>query len=86
MVEGELAQLECVVSGSPLPKVLWLKNNRPLKASDGCKVIIDEDKNILVFPAAKDDDVGIYTARAMNVNGSIMCSAEFTLKEGQCGL
>ena len=81
---GESAQLECKVQGSPLPKVLWLKNGRPLKASDGCKVIVEEDgTNILVFPNANEDDVGIYTARAMNVNGSIMCSAEFTLVDGK---
>ncbi|XP_052813115.1 uncharacterized protein LOC128240501 isoform X5 [Mya arenaria] len=80
---GEMAQLECVVSGSPLPKVLWLKNNRPLKASDGCKVVVDEGSNILVFPNARDEDVGTYTARAMNVNGSIMCSTEFSLTDGR---
>ncbi|XP_053386642.1 muscle M-line assembly protein unc-89-like [Mercenaria mercenaria] len=80
---GEMAQLECTVSGSPLPKILWLKNNRPLKACDGCKVIVDEGTNILVFPQAREEDVGIYTARAMNVNGSIMCSAEFTLSDGR---
>lgn len=77
-----MAQLECQVSGNPLPKILWLKNNRPLKASDGCKVIVDDGTNILVFPQARDEDAGIYTARAMNVNGSIMCSAEFSLSDG----
>lgn len=85
LTAGEMAQLECAVSGSPLPKVLWLKNNRPLKACDGCKVIVDEGTNILVFPSARDEDVGTYTARAMNVNGSIMCSAEFTLNDGKGG-
>ena len=74
--------MECIVRGTPLPKVLWLKNNRPLKATDGCQVIADEETNSLVFPEVGEDDVGVYTARAMNVNGSVMCSAELSLEDG----
>ena len=81
-IAGELCQMECIVRGSPLPKVLWLKNNRPLKESDGCQVIADEETNILVFPEVREDDVGVYTARAMNVNGSVMSTAELNLEDG----
>ena len=74
--------MECIVRGTPLPKVLWLKNNRPLKASDGCQVVADEETNMLIFPEVREDDVGVYTARAMNVNGSVMSSAELSLEDG----
>ena len=75
--------MECIVRGSPLPKVLWLKNNRPLKESDNCQVIADEETNMLIFPNVTEDDIGVYTARAMNVNGSVMCSAELSLEDGK---
>ncbi|KAJ8321036.1 hypothetical protein KUTeg_002623 [Tegillarca granosa] len=82
-VENSTARLECVVAGIPLPKVLWLKNNRPLKDSDKCNVIVDGDTNILEFPKADRDDTGLYTARAMNANGSTISTAELYVGDVQ---
>ncbi|KAK3083319.1 hypothetical protein FSP39_019350 [Pinctada imbricata] len=74
--ENSTARLQCTVVGIPHPKVLWLKNNRPLKNSDRCRVISDGDLHILEFAQTKLDDSGLYTARAMNVNGSTISTAE----------
>ena len=71
------------MQGTPAPRVLWLKNNRPLKESDNCEVVVEEDRSILRFPSVADNDVGMYTARAMNVNGSAMCTAELTQTDGK---
>ncbi|XP_060079441.1 twitchin-like isoform X1 [Ylistrum balloti] len=81
--EGASAQMECVVAGIPPPKVLWLKNNRPLMATDRCRVIVDGDSNILEFPRARADDTAVYTARAMNVNGSTISTAELYVGDAQ---
>ncbi|XP_021352030.1 titin-like isoform X3 [Mizuhopecten yessoensis] len=81
--EGASAQMECVVAGIPPPKVLWLKNNRPLMATDRCRVIVDGDRNILEFPRARSDDTAVYTARAMNVNGSTISTAELYVGEAR---
>ncbi|XP_069107585.1 twitchin-like isoform X2 [Argopecten irradians] len=81
--EGATAQMECVVAGIPPPKVLWLKNNRPLMATDRCRVIVDGDTNILEFPRARADDTAVYSARAMNVNGSTISTAELYVGDAQ---
>lgn len=80
--ENSMARLECVVVGIPQPKVLWLKNNRPLKSTDQCRVLSEGNVHILEFPKTKKDDTGLYTARAMNVNGSTISSAELLVGNG----
>nr|XP_022325334.1 titin-like isoform X5 [Crassostrea virginica] len=81
--ENSMARLECVVVGIPQPKVLWLKNNRPLKSTDQCRVLSEGNVHVLEFHQTKKDDTGLYTARAMNVNGSTISSAELLVGNAQ---
>ncbi|XP_062595919.1 titin-like isoform X3 [Saccostrea cucullata] len=81
--ENSTARLECVVVGIPQPKVLWLKNNRPLKSTDMCRVLSEGNVHVLEFPKTKKEDTGLYTARAMNVNGSTISSAELLVGNAQ---
>lgn len=85
--ENSTAKLECEVAGIPQPKVLWLKNNRPLFESDHCKVVTDGATHTLEFTDIRKGDTGLYTARAMNVNGSTISTAELYVGEGRsiCG-
>lgn len=78
-----MARLECLVVGIPQPKVLWLKNNRPLKNTDQCRVLSEGNVYVLEFPQTKKDDTGLYTARAMNVNGSTISSTELLVGNGR---
>ena len=71
------------MAGIPQPKVLWLKNNRPLVESDHCKVISDGAVHTLEFTDTRKEDTGLYTARAMNVNGSTISTAELYIGEGR---
>lgn len=83
VTENSMARLECLVVGIPQPKVLWLKNNRPLKNTDQCRVLSEGNVHVLEFPQTKKDDTGLYTARAMNVNGSTISSAELLVGNGR---
>lgn len=80
--EGEKACLECTVGGIPLPTVAWQKGVYPIKSSDELRVEVKGAWNALVIPETIREDSGVYTAKATNVNGSAVCSAELTVGDG----
>uniref|UniRef100_H2YNK4 Ig-like domain-containing protein n=1 Tax=Ciona savignyi TaxID=51511 RepID=H2YNK4_CIOSA len=82
LVEGSSIKLECVISGSPAPKVTWAKNGQMLQSGHRFKIIADRKKHLyclgigMVFP----EDVGEYTISATNqfgfISGSVMLMSE----------
>ncbi|XP_071942496.1 myosin light chain kinase, smooth muscle-like [Antedon mediterranea] len=80
VLEGQKAQFNCIVIGDPLPDVTWYQDGLELpengrftveKASDGtCSLRIT---NVV------EDDDAEYTAKAINVNGDVTCTAELVV-------
>ncbi|CAK8691082.1 unnamed protein product [Clavelina lepadiformis] len=66
--KGETMTLECVVTGTPEPDVVWLKNRRPiLKYFD--KAEPSDDGRFLVVEDAGVEDAGKYSCHATNDAG-----------------
>lgn len=76
--EGESFVLTTQVVGTPEPKVVWYKNNKPMKApsqkSDG------NIHSITIINPKKDKDDGVYTLKATNSEGDAETSAVITIE------
>lgn len=82
-MDGESANLTCVVHGKPTPKVEWYHDNKPIK--EGKEITILQDTEgvcslaiVEVFP----EDAGEYTCRAVNPVGEAVCTSSL-LVEGE---
>ena len=64
MLKGDDVSLNCKVSGSPSPKVIWSRNDKTMP--DGSEYI---DSEILVFSNVTRKHAGIYSCLASNGNG-----------------
>nr|XP_014344645.1 PREDICTED: hemicentin-1 [Latimeria chalumnae] len=61
-------QLECKASGSPLPVIMWYKDNRPLTNAAGI-TLLNRGK-ILQLDNAQVSDTGIFKCAAINIAGA----------------
>lgn len=77
--EGDECSLSCKVSGTPKPKVEWLKNNRPLPHDGRVRASYDGLLNKLVFLEVQPDDAGSYTCNVSNDFGQASTSADMTV-------
>jgi len=64
VLKGDDVSLNCKVSGSPSPKVIWSRNDKTMP--DGSEYI---DSEILVFSDVTRKHAGIYSCLASNGNG-----------------
>ncbi|XP_049875611.1 obscurin isoform X4 [Pectinophora gossypiella] len=81
---GENATFECSLRESTATKVTWLKDNKPLtdKLMDRVNIQSKEDgRNKLEIMHCREDDSGIYTARAENIKGNTHCTAQLVVHE-----
>jgi len=59
--EGDRAELECKVTGTPAPDVKWSKDGKELKDGDGIHIESRPDgTHKLIIDKAKLDDAGTY--------------------------
>ena len=61
-------KLNCSSSGSPLPKVKWLKNGKVI--SKAGYSAMDLTMSELIIPSFKPSDTGLYTCRFYNSKNS----------------
>nr|XP_037866817.1 obscurin isoform X8 [Bombyx mori] len=82
---GENAVFECVLrESSDLVNVTWLKDNKPItdRLMDRCSISYDPDgSHRLELKHCREDDSGVYTARAENVKGNAHCTAQLVVHE-----
>ncbi|KAL0901988.1 hypothetical protein ABMA27_007123 [Loxostege sticticalis] len=82
---GENAHFECTLRESTESvKVTWLKDNKPLtdKLMDRCTISSKHDgTHKLELKHCREDDTGLYTARAENVKGNTHCTAQLVVHE-----
>ncbi|XP_020711861.2 obscurin isoform X6 [Athalia rosae] len=84
-IAGESASFECTLNESDVPpKMLWLKDNKPLddKLADRVKIRTINNRTFkLEIQNALESDSGIYTARAVNGDGTASCTAQLIVQE-----
>uniref|UniRef100_A0A8C2F0Y2 Myosin light chain kinase, smooth muscle-like n=1 Tax=Cyprinus carpio TaxID=7962 RepID=A0A8C2F0Y2_CYPCA len=81
--QGSSAQLSCLITGYPDPEVVWLKDGELLELQEECvKVDYEEDGSCtLTLENVSPQHSGLYSCKATNVLGEVLCSATLTVEE-----
>jgi len=74
IAEGGRAVFDCMLLGSPRPKVCWLFNDEKM-AFDDVEVTDTADLCRLIFPQVRPHHYGVYTLMAENEAGRAVTSA-----------
>lgn len=64
---GETSVLECMASGSPRPKLQWLKDSQALEVTP--RHFFTADNQLLIIVETKWEDQGTYTCEMSNTLG-----------------
>ncbi|CAB3240106.1 unnamed protein product [Arctia plantaginis] len=81
---GENAIFKCALRESADVKVTWLKDNRPFPnvLMDRCVITSENDgSHMMELKHCREDDTGVYTAIAENLNGNTHCTAQLVVHE-----
>ena len=73
------------MSGTPRPKVNWLKEGEPVETDNRITSDINEDVYSLCFRSTVLDDEGDYECKAQNDLGSATCTLELLVSEIDVG-
>nr|XP_019943159.1 PREDICTED: myomesin-1 isoform X5 [Paralichthys olivaceus]XP_019943160.1 PREDICTED: myomesin-1 isoform X5 [Paralichthys olivaceus] len=77
--EGKALNLTCNISGDPVPKVTWLKNDREITSDDHCILKFESGKFAsFTITAVNTSDTGKYSILVKNKYGTE--SGDFTLE------
>lgn len=78
---GENAVFECAVQEEA--SVTWLKDNKPFtdRLMDRVQIVQRSGVHRLEVMHCREDDSGLYTARAENVKGNAHCTAQLVVHE-----
>lgn len=79
LYEGDVAQFDVRVSGTPAPDVQWFKDDEPLSDSDRIEIRSDDDQRSIVIRNCIPNDGGRYRCTATNEAGHKTCYGELTI-------
>ncbi|OWK08282.1 HMCN1, partial [Cervus elaphus hippelaphus] len=74
---NNLLELDCQVTGSPPPTIMWLKDGQLIDERDGVKILLSGRK--LVIAQAQVSDTGLYRCVATNTAGDRRKEFEVTV-------
>ncbi|KAM4861104.1 hemicentin-1 [Thomomys bottae] len=74
---NNLLELDCHVTGSPPPTIMWLKDGHLVDEKDGFKILLNGRK--LVITQAQVSDTGLYQCVASNMAGNHRKEFEVTV-------
>ncbi|XP_060064415.1 titin-like, partial [Ylistrum balloti] len=77
---GDNVTFECVITGSPKPKVTWYFNGEPVVSRD-YQISMESSKYRLHIPEVFDEDAGRFSITAENPSGKATCSACLNVDE-----
>ncbi|KAJ1525037.1 hypothetical protein ONE63_009883 [Megalurothrips usitatus] len=77
---GQKIKLECCVSGTPAPSLMWTHDGKPLKETRDVKTSYEGGRAILVISEAFPKDAGIYVLTASNPTSEVTSSCSVTVK------
>lgn len=75
MTLNQALTLRTNVYGRPKVDVQWLKDQKPIAASDRVKIERNEDECLLTITNIKEEDMGVYTLSAKNKVGKVDSAA-----------
>lgn len=78
--EHTTAVISCMAKGSPLPRLEWQKDDKPLEPNLTERHFFTKDDQLLIIVDAKVEDSGKYTCKMMNTLGSVSDSMELTVR------
>lgn len=79
--EGDLAQFDVRVSGTPVPDVQWFKDDVPMHDSEKIEMRSDDDQRSLVIKDCISKDAGRYRCTAVNEAGQTSCYGELIVAQ-----
>ena len=62
-------RLDCTATAEPEPKMTWFYNDKEIMSNERVQIIYDKETTTLKIPAAKIEDTGDYTCKAVNELG-----------------
>ena len=80
VVEGHSVVLQCLVSGSPRPSVVWFRERDMVKKS--ARVVFAEAGQLLVIVRVSEQDKGQYICEAANSEGVIRGKGKLIVVSG----
>lgn len=78
--EGESAQLKCVITGKPTPKLEWFKDGLSLKQTRRVKSELQDGVVTLTIKETTDMDMGNYKCVIRNELGKVTTSARLEIR------
>lgn len=81
--EKETAKLECVVTGQPMPDILWFKEGKPIKSTPDHVLTFNPETGLATLEIIKPtpDDEKIYSVKAENKFGQAECRANLVISK-----
>ncbi|XP_037088053.1 protein turtle-like [Pollicipes pollicipes] len=77
---GDSVTLTCESRGTPQPVVTWLKGDKPVRPSETTR--LSEEGNELRIHRIGEEDIGQYTCRATNSEGSVRWTSKIIMAGG----
>uniref|UniRef100_A0A4W3HCV0 Vascular endothelial growth factor receptor 3 n=1 Tax=Callorhinchus milii TaxID=7868 RepID=A0A4W3HCV0_CALMI len=71
-------QLQCDVTGRPLPHLTWSKDEKPLHTDSG--IILSERNRTLTIQRVREEDSGLYRCSACNSRGCVTSAASVAVE------
>ncbi|XP_068429339.1 striated muscle preferentially expressed protein kinase isoform X2 [Clinocottus analis] len=72
--------LKCIIAGTPIPEVTWMRDNTKITGNANCAVKVEGERHTLLIKSARISDGGKYCVTAVNQEGRASSSASLTLK------
>merc|ERR1712142_743286 len=81
LMEGSDLTFESKISGTPVPKITWYKDDREIIPGDGLEIFNDHNSKLyrLLIREAVAEDAGTYKVKAMNVAGKAETSGALSV-------
>lgn len=68
--EGKVCRFDSVVTGRPMPEILWFRDDVQVHDDNNHKIVVNEDGiHSLIIHATQNWDAGLYTCIARNRGG-----------------
>lgn len=67
ILRGKIVEIFCIYGGSPVPKVAWSKDGKPIEYNE--RIMLENYGKSLKIKKADVDDAGNYTCEVSNENG-----------------
>lgn len=80
MIVGQVAEMECKVSGSPPFTVSWYHDEEEIQSGPNHDISFSDNSCSLKVPTLKLSDSGLYKCKAVNKAGSSETTASLSVK------